>query len=74
MKQRAELLGDTGVNAPCQWDSLWDKDDVHVWLGINGRTREALIARQVAIQATLDETGGATVLAVQDAAAEVIES
>jgi Dyp-type peroxidase family len=73
MKQRAELLGDTGVNAPEHWDPLWRDNRVHVWLGINGQTVAALDARQAHIQSALDETGGATLLAAQDAAAVVID-
>jgi Dyp-type peroxidase family len=73
MKRRAELLGDTGTNAPDNWDPLWHEDRVDCWLGINGQTQEALDARQTAIQAVLDETGGATLLAAQDAAAQVLD-
>jgi Dyp-type peroxidase family len=73
MRLRAGLLGDTGVNAHEHWDSLWHKDDVHVWLGINGQTGEALDACQAAVQSDLDETGGATLHGVQEAAAEVID-
>jgi Dyp-type peroxidase family len=72
MRQRAELLGDTGVNAPVRWDSVWREDHVHIWLGINGQTVEALDACQSAVQSTLDETGGATLLGAQNAAAEVV--
>ena len=72
MRLRAELLGDTGVNAPDRWESLWHEDHVHVWLGINGQTDEALDACQAAVQSSLDETGGATLLGSQNAAAEVI--
>jgi Dyp-type peroxidase family len=72
MRQRAELLGDTGVNAPDHWDSLWHEDHVHVWLGINGQTVEALDVCQAAVQSALDETGGATLLGTQNAAAEVV--
>ena len=72
MRLRAELLGDTGLNAPDRWDSLWHEDHVHVWLGINGQTAEALDACQAAVQSTLDETGGATLLGFQNAAAQVI--
>jgi Dyp-type peroxidase family len=72
MGLRAELLGDMGVNAPDRWDSLWHEDHVHVWLGINGQTAEALDACQAAVQSTLDETGGATLLGFQNAAAQVI--
>jgi Dyp-type peroxidase family len=72
MKQRAELLGDTGKNSPEHWDPEWHENRIHCWLGINGQTRKALDARQQAIQAALDETGGATLLATQDAAAQVL--
>ncbi len=72
MGLRAELLGDMGVSAPDRWDSLWHEDHVHVWLGINGQTAEALDACQAAVQSTLDETGGATLLGFQNAAAQVI--
>jgi Dyp-type peroxidase family len=73
MKQRAALLGDTGVNSPDHWDPLWRDGRVHAWLGINGLTPEAINARQSAIQSALDETGGATLLACQDAAAAVTD-
>jgi Dyp-type peroxidase family len=71
MRQRAEVLSDTGVNAPDRWDPLWHKDHVHLWLGINGQTVQALDACQAAVQSALDETGGATLVGEQDAAAQV---
>jgi Dyp-type peroxidase family len=73
MRHRAELLGDTGVNSPSHWDLVWREDHVHVWLGINGQSVEALDACQAAVLATLHETSGATVVGVQDAAAEVVD-
>jgi Dyp-type peroxidase family len=73
MKQRAALLGDAGVNSPDHWDSLWRDGRVHAWLGINGLTPEAIDARQSAIQSALNETGGATLLASQEAAAAVTD-
>jgi len=73
MKQRAEILGDTGVNSPEHWDDLWREDRVHAWLGINGVTMEALDARCLAILAIIEETGGAGALASQDAAAQVVD-
>jgi Dyp-type peroxidase family len=72
MRQRAELLGDTGVNAPGNWDSIWREENVDVWLGINGQTVEALNACQASVQAVLDQTGGASLLGSQNAAAEVL--
>ena len=72
MRQRAELLGDTGVNAPGNWDSIWREENVDVWLGINGQTVEALDVCQASVQSVLDETGGASLLGSQNAAAEII--
>jgi Dyp-type peroxidase family len=74
MKHRAEILGDLGVNSPVHWDEVWCEDGVHAWLGINGLTTEALDARCSVILSAIEETGGATVLGSQDAAAEVINS
>ncbi len=73
MRHRAELLGDTGVNSPDHWDPVWREDQVHVWLGINGQSADALDACQAAVLATLEEAGGAAVVGVQDAAAEVVD-
>jgi Dyp-type peroxidase family len=72
MRHRAELLGDTGVNSPTHWDPLWREEDIHVWLGINGQSAAAIDACQAAVQATLQETEGATLLGFQDAAAQVV--
>ncbi len=73
MRQRAEILNDTGINAPDRWDPLWQTGHVHVWLGINGQTVQALDACQAAVQSALDDRGGATLLCAQDAAAEFVD-
>jgi Dyp-type peroxidase family len=73
MKHRAEVLGDCGVNSPEHWDEVWREDRVDAWLGINGVTMEALEARCSALLAVLQETGGASVVGSQDAAAEVVD-
>jgi Dyp-type peroxidase family len=73
MRHRAEILGDAGVNSPDHWDAIWREDRVHVWLGINGLTPEALDARCAAILSVLEETGGASVVGSQEAAAEVVQ-
>ncbi len=73
MRHRAELLGDTGVNSPSHWDPMWREDHVHVWLGINGQSVEAVDACQAAVRVALDETGGATLIGAQDAAAQVVD-
>ena len=73
MKARANILGDTGGNAPEHWDEIWHTDRVHVWLGINGKDVAALDACQANIEATISATGGATLLGSQNAAAVVID-
>ena len=73
MKHRAEILGDAGVNSPDHWDEIWREDRVHAWLGINGLTREALDACSTVILSVLEETGGASVLGSQEAAAQIVE-
>jgi Dyp-type peroxidase family len=69
MKSRADILGDTGINAPEHWDKLWHDDGVHAWLGVNGQSTAALDTRCSEIQTLLEETRGAVQLASQDAAA-----
>ena len=69
MKNRAGILGDTGLNSPEHWDKLWHDNRVHAWLGINGQSPAALEARCAEIQALIQETSGAVELASQDAAA-----
>jgi Dyp-type peroxidase family len=73
MKKRAEILGDTGLNAPERWDAVWHEDRVHAWLGINAQSVEALEACYAAVLALIQETDGATVLAAQDAAAVTVD-
>ena len=35
MKKRQAILGDDGPSAPEHWDPIW-KEDVHIWISING--------------------------------------
>ena len=72
MRHRAGILGDSGVNSPDHWDKVWREDRVHAWIGVNGLTTEALEALCARIQSLVEETGGATVAASQDAAAVVM--
>ena len=73
MKKRADILGDTGLNDPKRWDPVWLDGRVHAWLAINAKSPESLEARCAQMLALAQETGGATVLASQDAAAAVID-
>jgi Dyp-type peroxidase family len=73
MRHRSEILGDCGVNAPERWEAIWREDRVHAWLGINALTAEALDTRCSAMVSAIEETGGASIIGVQDAAAVVID-
>ena len=39
MKERADILGDTGANGPERWDAVWRDGRVHAWLGVNANSR-----------------------------------
>ena len=73
MRKRADILGDTGLNDPTRWDPVWLDGRVHAWLGVNAMSAEALESRCAQMLAIANETGGATVLASQDAAAAVVD-
>ena len=73
MRHRAGILGDCGVNSPDRWDKVWREDRIHAWVGVNGLTAEALEACCAGILSLIEETAGATVVALQDAAAVVID-
>jgi Dyp-type peroxidase family len=60
------------LNDPKNWDPVWLDGRVHAWLGVNAISAEALEARCAQMLAITQETGGATVLAAQDAAAAVV--
>jgi Dyp-type peroxidase family len=67
MKARADILGDIGSNSPGHWDPVWQSDDVHLWIAINGMTADAIEAQFQAIQLLLESTAGARLLDTQDA-------
>jgi len=73
MKKRAAILGDTGLNSPEYWDECWRTDQIHAWIGVNAQFPEALDAGCTEVMALLQETGGATAVASQDAAAVVVD-
>lgn len=55
MRERRDILGDTGSSAPEKWDPVWNKSDerVDIWLSINGQTKDALEERYARIQELL---------------------
>jgi Dyp-type peroxidase family len=72
MKNRAAILGDTGLNSPHRWDAIWHHDEIHAWLGVNAKTPEALEACCAEMVALINEVGAGEILTTQDAAALVI--
>ena len=73
MKQRAAILGDTGLNAPERWEPMWREGHVHAWIGVMGLTLEALDKRCAEILALMEETRGATLLGSQNAASQIVD-
>lgn len=58
MRERGDILGDTGRSAARYWDPVWNKKDqrVDIWLSINGRTLEALEERYAKVLEILANT------------------
>lgn len=73
MKARATILGDVGLNSHEHWDEVWRTGNVHVWLAINAQNPAALESCFAQVNALLEATGGATLLAFQDAGAIPID-
>jgi Dyp-type peroxidase family len=73
MRARGNILGDIGGNAPEYWDEVWREGQVHAWLGINATSPEALDVRFAEMQALVEASGGARMVAWQDAAAIVVD-
>lgn len=73
MKARAEILYDTGKNAPERWDPCWKEDRVHAWLAVNARTPAALEEQCDRLLRIMDQTGAARLLQAQDARAVFID-
>ena len=73
MKRRGDILGDTGLNASERWDKVWRGEEVHAWVGVNAVSNAALDTRCEQIVAMVEGSGGATVLASQDACAIAVD-
>ena len=63
MRERGEILGDTGSSAPSYWDAVWNSKDhrVDIWLSINGQTKPALEERYAKIRSILANTNGGVI-------------
>jgi len=73
MKERAAVLGDAGVNSPEHWDEVWREGRVHAWIGINGRSAEALEKRSIELYSIIEQSAGVVVVDTQDAAAQMMD-
>ncbi|MBL4799510.1 MAG: Dyp-type peroxidase [Oleispira sp.] len=62
MKARGDILGDTGSNSSEHWDSIWQGDNVHAWLSINGRDSETVLERFDQIKDMLAQFPGVELL------------
>jgi len=57
MQLRKDILGDDGVSDPANWDEIW-RQDVHVWLSINGQSKETIEERYQLIASYVEQTQG----------------
>jgi Dyp-type peroxidase family len=73
MKARGEILYDKGKSGPENWDEVWQGRRVHAWLGVNAISPEALNAQCKQLQDLMTQTGGASIVGSQDAAALKID-
>jgi Dyp-type peroxidase family len=71
MRARASILGDTGINAPENWDAVWQGERVHAWLAIHAVSPAVLEERFAELKTLLAKTDGVSLLDYQDAAALV---
>jgi Dyp-type peroxidase family len=62
MAARADLLGDYGDSAPANWEGRFGSPDVHVLLMISAMHRDALDAHDRRLRASIESSGGATVV------------
>ncbi len=59
MRGRRDILGDDGKSAPENWDPIWNKntEQVAIFVGINGQTKNAIENAYALIQKKLYEAG-----------------
>ncbi|GAA0765070.1 peroxidase [Ideonella azotifigens] len=67
MRERRDILGDTGSSAPQHWDPIWrkhrDTQDVHVFASLNAVSPEALAKGYAKLQSIVETYGdGAQIL------------
>ena len=64
MRERGDILGDTGRNAPAYWDPVWNRKDgrVDIWLSINGQSPQDIEDRYGKILEILENANGGVIL------------
>ncbi|HXM59854.1 MAG TPA: Dyp-type peroxidase [Terriglobales bacterium] len=67
MRERGQILYDTGKNGPEHWEAVWRENQVHVWLAVNAQTRATLDQQCDFLLRIMDRTGGAKLVQAQDA-------
>ena len=74
MRLRAHLLGDTGASDPSHWDSVWQEDRIHIWIGVEAASQEDLERRCDWLEDLIAASDGAIqIKGKQDAAALIID-
>lgn len=63
MRERRDILGDTGASAPERWDPVWNKPDerVDIWLSINGQSEDAVEKRYEDIGKIVEASKGGVI-------------
>ena len=73
MKARAEVLCDSGRNAPKNWDPIWREEQTHIWLAVYAQSSQILEARCLELAQLIEQSGGVQIAGAQDAAAIVFD-
>jgi Dyp-type peroxidase family len=73
MRKRADILGDTGLNAPERWDALWLDGEVHAWVAVHALHLAVLEAECAHVLGEIEKSGGASLIGSQDAASLVMD-
>ncbi len=62
MKARKDILGDDGKSAPEHWDPIWeDPSYIHIWVSINGQSKDYIEERYQVIQNLLTASDGGVI-------------
>jgi Dyp-type peroxidase family len=69
MAARADRLGDVGDSAPDRWEEPFRSGDGHVVVMVSAQDHDALEARLAQMRAVVEQSGGLTVVGLQQGAA-----